>query len=74
MDAMVAVKLNDEKHPQYYLGMLEGRPLFGPKTKAVRMTDALGDAVVRQLQQGWKLDCWLMNGFVRFGSKPKEPA
>lgn len=68
---LLVVKLDDDKHPKYYNCMLEGRPRFGPKTKAVRMTDTMAETVARQLQQGWKIDCFVVNGLIRFGSKPK---
>lgn len=70
---LVIVTVRD-KHPQYYTGMLDGSPRFGPKHKAVRLSDDLCGKCVSQLMSGWKIECHAMNGLVRFGAKPKDGA
>lgn len=69
---MMIVVMQTDRGPRYYLGMLDGRPRFGDKIDAVRMNDDLAETVVRQLGQGWKRECALMDENIRFGSKPKE--
>lgn len=68
-DTLLVVRVED-RHPKYYNGMLDGEPRFGPKLKAVRLSPEMAETVARQLQQGWKIECWAMDGLVRFGAKP----
>ena len=74
MSETVVVRTEHGKNPRYYLGMLNGSPCFGAKRKAVRISDDMAETIARQLRDGWKVECWPMNGLIRFGSKNKEAA